>query len=159
VAIVIWLVYMLTHNIFSSGKNKSTCTLSATGSVKQGLISNYCEQKKVNKKKLSGIDIYQLADKGDLIASKVINEFYQSIAVGLYNLTFILNPEKILIGGAISNRTEIFSAINREFQSIIAEHPDLKGFSVKDLVSIESTHFKNESGLVGALYHFLQMHK
>lgn len=151
--------YMLIHNIFSNVKNKSTCTLSATGSVKQGLISNYYEQKKIDKNKLSGVDIYQLADEGDLIASKVINEFYQSIAIGLYNLTFILNPEKILIGGAISNRTEIFPAIIREYQSIITEHPDLKGFAVKDLVSIESTHFKNESGLVGALYHFLQMRK
>ena len=41
----------------------------------------------------------------------------------------------------------------------MAEHPDLKGFTVKDLINIESTHFKNDSGLIGALHHFLEMRK
>lgn len=150
--------YMLTNNIFKV-KNKSTSTMSFSASIRAGLIDNYCDQQQIESHNLSGVDIYQLAEQGDEIAQQVIDDFYQSIAIGLYNLTFILNPQKILIGGAISTRSEIFSAITHKFQQIINETPIIKRFLVEDLITIESTYFKNDSGLIGALYHFLQMQK
>ncbi len=150
--------YMLTTNIFDS-KDKANCSMNFTASVREGLRRRYSNIKQVDISSVSGIDIYNLADQGDVIATQVIDEFYQSIAIGLYNLTFILNPEKILIGGAISAREEIYPAITNKFQAIIDEHVTIKKHSVADFVCIESTHFKNDSGLIGALYHFLQMTK
>ena len=150
--------YMLTNSIFKA-KDESISTLSSTGSICEGLIKCYCEQKQQEIGSVSGIDVYDLAEQGDAIAEKVINEFYQNIAIGLYNLTFILNPEKILIGGAISTRSELFPALKQKFQEIINAHGVINKFSVDDFVNIESTHFKNDSGVIGALYHFLQMNK
>ena len=57
-------------------------------------------------------------DGGIELAKQIIDEFYQALAMGLYNLTFTLNPEKILIGGAISHRSEIYTAIKQKFQKI-----------------------------------------
>lgn len=150
--------YMLTKSIFTEKEN-TIGTLSSTASVRGGLIRNYCDQKRLDMEQVSGLDIYHLADQGDIIALQVIDEFYQNIAIGLYNLTFILNPKKILIGGAISNREEIFPAIHQKFQKILDALASPNRFLVGDLVSIESTHFRNNSGLIGALYHFLQMTK
>ena len=150
--------YILTNNIFDS-QDKANCSMNFTASVREGLRRRYSTIQQVDIASVSGIDIYHLADAGDVIAKQVIDEFYQSIAIGLYNLTFILNPEKILIGGAISTREEIYPAIASKFQAIIDEHIAIKKFSVADFVSIESTHFKNDAGLIGALYHFLQMTK
>jgi len=149
--------YMLSNNIFKE-VDKQKSSMSYTASVREGLIANYSNQSQ-QQNELTGVDIYNLADQGDYIAQQVINEFYQNIAMGLYNLTFMLNPEKILIGGAISARDEIFPAINKKLQEIFNGHSLINKFLVSDFVRIESTYFNNDSGLIGALYHFLRMNK
>ena len=109
--------YMLTDNIFSCDDKR--VTMSNTASVKDGLRRRYIKQKSdLTLEQVSGEDIYHLAAQGDAIAQQTIEQFYQSLAIGLYNLTFILNPEKILIGGAISERSELFTAIKQNFQKI-----------------------------------------
>lgn len=148
--------YMLINNFFKSA-GKTHCSLNFTASIREGLIGCYCSEKNIDSGKLSGKDIYLFAEQGDPLAIKIIDQFYECIALGLYNLTFILNPEKILIGGAISANSEIFPAIKAKFQAILNSHPDSSRLSVDDLVSIESAHFKNSAGMVGALYHFLRM--
>lgn len=150
--------YMLTCDVFKA-HYKGRTNMSFTASIREGLRRNYCNLQQQEIETLSGLDIYYLAEQGDIIAQQVINEFYQSIAIGLYNLTFTLNPQKILIGGAISARDEIFPAIKNKFQQILDVTPSPDRFLVDDFVTIERTHFKNDSGLIGALYHFLQMTK
>lgn len=149
--------YMLSNNIFKETE-KQKSNMSFNASVREGLITHYSNQTQ-QEKELTGEDIYNLAEQGDRIAQQVINEFYQHIAMGLYNLIFMLNPEKILVGGAISSRDEIFPAINNKLQEIFNGHSLLNKLLVSDFVSIESTYFKNDSGLIGALYHFLRMNK
>ena len=150
--------YTLTCNVFKMQDKRKT-NMSFTASIREGLRRNYCHLKHLPMESVSGVDVYRLSEQGDVIALQVINEFYQSIAIGLHNLTFTLNPEKILIGGAISSRDEIFPAIKHKFQEILDVTPSPDGFLVDDFVIIEGTHFKNDSGLIGALYHFLQMKK
>ena len=146
--------YTLTGNIFRSDDKQ--LTLSNKASVWEGLRARYTKlQGNLDIEEISGEDIYQLATQGDKLAEQTIDEFYQAIAMGLYNLTFTLNPEKILIGGAISQRDEIYSAIKQKFQQILDLQNDLKTFSVAQLVTIESCKFNNDSGLIGAVYHFI----
>lgn len=149
--------YMLTHNFFEA-EDKGKTSMSFSASVKQGLRRRYCDAKPdLLMVQTSGEDIYQLAAQGDRTAAKVIDEFYQNIALGLFNLTFILNPQKILIGGAISERAELFPAVKQKFQEIIDAHGLLEQFTVSDFVTIESCKFNNDSGIVGAVYHFMKM--
>ncbi len=148
--------YMLTENIFSSADKQ--VIMSNSASVMGGLRRRYIEQKEdLTLDQVSGEDIYHLAEQGDVTAQHTIEQFYQSLAMGLFNLTFILNPEKILIGGAISERSEIFSAIKEKFAKILACQKNLQTFSVEQLVTIESCKFNNDSGLIGAVYHFITM--
>lgn len=150
--------YMLINNIFKA-EQKTHCSMNFTASIREGLIGKYRMLNPQGSTDLSGVDIYQLADRGDKAALQVIDEFYQCIALGLYNLTFILNPEKILIGGAISTRPDLYPAIKQKFQEILDQHKKSSRATVDQLVKVESAHFKNDSGLIGALYHFLQMTK
>ncbi|MGF1808039.1 ROK family protein, partial [Aliivibrio sifiae] len=106
---------------------------------------------------LSGKDIFILAGSGDDIAINVVDDFYKNIAIGLYNLTFILNPEKIIVGGAISNRDDLILNIENKFEEIIQTQSSIKKFNVKELVTIEKSTFNNDSGLIGSVYHFLSM--
>ncbi|MGB5444738.1 MAG: ROK family protein [Psychromonas sp.] len=150
--------YMLTEDIFSS--DDKHVTVSDKASLRDGLRLRYAKHRgDLTVDQVSGEDIYHLAEQGDILAKQTIAEFYQSLAMALYNLTFALNPEKILIGGAISERSEIFTAIKQNFQKILAFHNDLQTFSVEQLVTIENCKFNNDSGLIGAVYHFITMAK
>lgn len=149
--------YMLTNNTFES-EHPESGSMSKTASVKEGLREAYVKAKgNLSLEGISGEDVYRFATEGNPVAKKVIAKFYQSIAIGLYNLTFILNPEKIIIGGAISERDEIFAKIEESFQQIIDSQPSLKKIRVADIVSIEHSKFNNDSGMIGAVYHFLNM--
>jgi len=149
--------YMLINNIFES-EHPENAAMSQSASVKEGLRDAYVNAKgNLSVEEVSGEDVYRFAKEGDPVAKKVIAKFYQSIAIGLYNLTFILNPEKIIIGGAISERDEIFAKIEESFQQILDSQGPLKKIRVADFVSIEHCQFNNDSGLIGAVYHFLNM--
>ncbi|WP_019616870.1 ROK family protein [Psychromonas ossibalaenae] len=149
--------FMMLDNVFTSN-DKQNASMSFCASVKEGLRRRYCDAEGIlDIDEISGEDIYRLAENGNETAKSVIEHFYQSIALGLYNLTFILNPQKIIIGGAISERYEIFPEIKRKFQEIIDSQNAIQQFTVNDFVSIESSRFNNDSGIIGAVYHYLTM--
>jgi beta-glucoside kinase len=139
-------------------EDKAADTMNQTASVRDGLRRRYALSKGLlNFDNLSGKDIFDLADNGDDIAIKVIHDFYKSVAVGLHNLVFTLNPEKIIIGGAISERPDLITNITLELNNLIKSLPVINNLNLSDLVSIETTSFKNNNGLIGAVYHFLVM--
>ena len=71
------------------------------------------------------------------------------LAVGIYNLQYMLDPEKILIGGAISSREGFIEQINEILFQMKRSQNDLT-------IQVERCQFGNDSNLIGALYHFLQ---
>ncbi|MGF1683907.1 ROK family protein [Photobacterium minamisatsumaniensis] len=150
--------YMLTRDLFTN--QELPATMSFTASVKEGLRRQYVLRKGgLTLEEVSGRDVFSFAKAGDAIAQGVLESFYEHVAIGLYNLTFILNPEKIIIGGAISERREILEKITDKFQNIINHERAIKDTLVSDYVTIESAKFNNDSGLIGAVYHFITMSK
>ncbi|WP_218970400.1 ROK family protein [Cytobacillus gottheilii] len=139
--------YMITHGMQENSLDKST--LSSTASV-YGLRKRYAAQKGISVKDITGVKIFEAADQGDQTAINEIESFYDHLSTGLYNLYFMLNPEKILIGGGISSRTELLDEIRQR----VCKLNDYIDENVIDIC-----HFKNEAGLIGALYHHLEQYK
>lgn len=149
--------FMLTHNLFSERHNVAA-TMSQTASVRGGLRRPYAKIKALpSYEGVSGKDVFNAAEKEDTEAQKVIETFYENVAIGLYNLTFILNPQKILVGGAISGRDEIYPRIIEKFQYILDHEDSVSGTKVSELVEIQPTKFNNDSGLIGAVAHYMAM--
>ncbi|WP_413283615.1 ROK family protein [Vibrio sp. MA40-2] len=141
-------------------EDKANETMNMTASVRDGLRRRYANDKGIsNLELISGKDIFSLAENGDNIAIKIIDEFYNSIAVGLHNLTFILNPDKIIIGGAISERSELIPNVIGKMEQLLTAIPVANKLKFNELVAIESTSFNNDNGLIGAVYHFVTMQK
>ena len=148
--------YMLTRNFFE--QSEPSKTLSFTGSVREGIRRPYFEKKSLDDfSGLSGKDVFDAAEEGDIEAQQIITCFYQHLAAGIYNLTFILNPEKILIGGAISKRAELIEKIHTYLGFIIEADSGLAGFTSHDLICIERASLGNNAGIIGAAYHFMNM--
>ncbi|CUN91777.1 ROK family protein [Clostridium disporicum] len=111
------------------------------------LIKMYKEYKKISDtEKVLGSDIFKEAEKDENIKA-IINEWYGNIARMIYNVSSMLNPEKILIGGGVSAREELIS----ELQNALNEIPWWKHVSC----TIEKCKHENDAGLIGAAYNFI----
>ncbi|WP_407535595.1 ROK family protein [Cetobacterium somerae] len=144
--------FMITERL----KNIADSTLSMRGSVRGGLIKSYAKKVNQNWEELDGKKIFEYAENGDKIAIETINEFYTNIAYSIFNLIVSLNPEKILVGGEISVRTDFIEKIKEKLEELKSEIVDLKNL---EFPVIERCKFLNDSGKIGALYNFKLMQK
>jgi len=128
-------------------------TLSMNSSTQFGIVDAYNQ---MSNTKLNGEEVTELYLHGDKKATDVFSRFYKKIAIALFGLSFSLDPDKILIGGGISEQTKIISEIERHMLDLMKYHIDLKNLAVP---KIEACKFNNDSGIIGALYNFLKIYK
>ena len=113
------------------------------------LGSTYNLVNRVNKlkdSKLDGIEIFELA-KRDNEVKDLIEDFYFSLAIGIYNIIYNFAPEKVLLGGGVSSRDDLIENINRYLKLLNPE--------ILNMVTIDTCKFQNNSGKIGALYKYL----
>lgn len=82
---------------------------------------------------------------------KVIDEFYYHLAIGIFNIQHIYDPELILLGGAISCRETFVEEVYQGYEKI-KEVCDLAYITPK----IKCCTFQQDANLLGALANFLQ---
>ncbi|MDN6161664.1 MAG: ROK family protein [Atopostipes sp.] len=112
---------------------------------------NYAERKGMPKDSIEGKRVFELADEGDPIAIEEEDSFYHYLAIGLYNLTYSFDPEKIIIGGGVSNREGLIKRLNEELE-VLFEQVNHNTFSPV----IELCQYKNDANLIGAVYNYKQ---
>lgn len=134
-------------------ENYEEASLSMSGSVRGGLIKAYAKKKNMNWEELRGEEIFEFSKNGDKIATEVIEEFYTSLAYSIYNLAVSLNPEKILIGGEITKREDFIEIIEKKVETI------KKDVCPLEMPKLERCKFLNDSGKIGAVYHFILSEK
>ncbi|EAC9287253.1 ROK family protein, partial [Listeria monocytogenes] len=74
---------------------------------------------------------------------EILKQWARYVALAIYNLAVTMNPEKILIGGGISQHPDLLAIIKQA----INENPHWPDFQVP----IETCRYYNDSGLLGAL--------
>jgi len=132
----------------TESKNPHDQTWSRVAST-NALIEEVARRKSLEKGTLNGEEVFRLAEEGDVIAKESLTTFYKRLAIGIYNLKYTLDPQKILIGGGISKRPEVIRGINDELALLKNEISTLD-------IEVEACQFDNDANLMGALYHFLK---
>jgi len=135
---------LLTNNVTDS--NDIWSRVAST----KALVKKVACLKRVNCESLTGEAVFQMAEAGDTEVQNVVNEFYHLLAVGIYNLQYIYDPEVILIGGGISAREDIVSKIDEQIDSIL-QKIDL----AKIKPTIKKCTFAQNANLLGAVYGFI----
>lgn len=103
-----------------------------------------------SKRNWTGKKIFELYDQGDQQAKNAIEIFYKHLAIGIANLIYIFNPEKVVIGGGISGRgTKFLDEVKCHVKKYI--QPNIIGNT-----EIVLAKHSNHSGMIGAVYHFIQ---
>lgn len=98
----------------------------------------------------NGIELFKLYDDCDPTAISVVKKFYEYLALGITNLAYIFNPEKIIIGGGISNRGNKFlDELNIKINKVVDPH-------YFGSTKIEVAQLKNHGGMFGAYVVFKQ---
>ncbi|WP_077624431.1 ROK family protein [Sediminibacillus massiliensis] len=136
------------YMVVDTGENgyKTWSNTAATSSI----IRRVAKTKGQKESELSGEQIFDLADQGDEICLKAIEEFYHMLAVGIYNLQYVYDPEVILIGGGVSARNDLIDHINEKL-SIILSKVDIATVRPK----IDVCHYRQHANLLGAVFGFL----
>ncbi|MBE6071557.1 MAG: ROK family protein [Clostridium butyricum] len=124
---------------------------SKAGSTIQ-LANNVTRLKGLEIGSLSGLDVFDLYEKGDEIAIKEVDKYYYIMAVGIYNIQYTYDPEVIVLGGAISEREDYIDQVNKHLDDLM-KNTELEG-TIKPV--IKRCKYGNDANKLGALYNYFQ---
>lgn len=100
---------------------------------------------------MTGKQLYALAAKADLNAQRELNTMYAALAQGIFNLQYSFDPEKIVLGGGVSNNSQLIPGIERALDRIYEQIPIA---TLKP--QIELCRYTDEANLRGARVDFEQ---
>ena len=89
-------------------------------------------------------------------ALEVLERFCKMVAVQIYNLTVLLDVEKVAIGGGISKQPLLLDDLRRVYAGLFASRGESPYMSGLPRCEIVPCHFSSEANQVGALYTYLQ---
>ncbi|MGH1830931.1 ROK family protein [Enterococcus gilvus] len=127
--------------------SKTNQTLSEAGSPVS--MSNYFSKKKNDGRSYSGLDVFALAEKGDVLAKESIDRLLQAITIGAFNLSVTVDPEVLLIGGAISQNTHVIKEITTRLKRLIKEKKADGLFPC-----VKPCRYLDKANMIGAVYQF-----
>lgn len=95
---------------------------------------------------VTGKDIIDKVRDKEQLASEIYNEFLNHVVTGIINITHMLDPGLIVIGGGISESGELFfQGVNNIFMKSVMP-------SYGEYTRIVQAELGNDAGLVGACY-------
>ncbi|WP_288479092.1 ROK family protein [uncultured Clostridium sp.] len=119
-----------------------------TGST-SALINEVSKKKNIDIKDLNGYKVFSMIEEKDSEVLEIFEKFTTNIAIQIYNLQCILDPEKFLIGGGISKQPILLEKIKENLEKIYEKIP----FDIPHAVVDTCKHY-NDSNLIGALYNY-----
>ena len=115
----------------------------------QALIGAAAKVKNIQVEELDGYKVFEYANNNDEEILKVLDDFTYKLAVQIFNLQCILDPEVLAIGGGISSQDILIEYIRKNVDKY---HKTFK-FDVPK-PNVVRCEFRNDSNLIGALYNF-----
>ena len=114
------------------------------------LIMEVAKMKGLDMHQINGEEIFALIEQKDEDACQALRHLAHSVARGMFNIQCMLDPEKILIGGGISQQPILCAYIQEALDALYKGIP----FDIPK-VQLDTCKFYNDSNLIGALYNFL----
>ncbi|MBO0477794.1 ROK family protein [Vagococcus sp. DIV0080] len=95
----------------------------------------------------------ELENKNELIYP-LFEDYCLGVVTIMMNMQSVVDLERVAIGGGISAQPILVEEIRRQYKKVLASSPLFS--SMLTPVEIVPCHFRNEAGLLGALYHLLE---
>lgn len=98
---------------------------------------------------VTGEMIFNMIEQNDAVLSNALREYAHGVAVMIFNLQVLFDPERFALGGGISERKSFLDAVKDKLDEICAEAPDYL-----PRPQIVACRYHNDANLLGALYRF-----
>lgn len=115
------------------------------------LCAMFAEKKGLPPEQVDGIKVFEAVNNKDEDAIACLHAFTKEIAVQLFNLQTVLDPERFAIGGGISAQPVFIDCIQEHLNAMYAECP----YDVPH-AEVVTCKFHNDANLVGAVQCFLE---
>lgn len=105
---------------------------------------------------LNGKIFFEAANAGEPEALEVLQRFCKAVAIQIFNLTALLDVEKVAIGGGISKQPLLLETLRSAYSGLYAsrgDSPYMKGFPRCEIVPC---CYSSEANQVGAMAAYLQ---
>ena len=134
----------------NAGIKNNIDNLWATNNGSAALTKVFAEKKGLNPEDVDGFRVFESINSGDAEALDILEGFANNIAAQIINIQCIFDPERVSIGGGISEQPILIEYINKkleeQYESIDYYMPRIK---------VEKCTFCNDSNLLGALYNYI----
>lgn len=98
---------------------------------------------------VTGKDLFLKAEEQDAIAVKHVEGLKDALARGIEILLVAFNPDKVVIGGAISSRNDLITDVSNRIRELLVQT------NATDVeVDLVPCHYHNDSNLMGAVVAF-----
>ncbi|ONI47188.1 hypothetical protein AN644_01270 [Candidatus Epulonipiscium fishelsonii] len=112
--------------------------------AKEAILNTTSTLLELSEDNITAKTIFEAANKGDLVAKDILDNYLYFVALGLTNLINVLQPEVILIGGGMSAQKEkLIEPIKNHISSLLSHGQDLK-------TEIKCAILGNDAGIIGA---------
>lgn len=129
--------------VYASGAGIKRMALEA---IEKGGGEVILKQSGGDPQKITSEKVFEAAKSGDLTARNIFNEMGRFLGLGLVNLIHLFNPEKIVIGGKVSQAWDCFIKSTMETVNERA----MKG--PREKVEIVQALYGDDAGMLGAAY-------
>lgn len=147
---------------FSGERSCEAQNVSATGLVLRacealGLEHTFTAEVASRKLPIDGKKIFELYHEGNEAIKKVIDDFGYETGKLIFNLSVVLDLEKVAIGGGISAQDCLIDAIKKGTEKAWNSNPisNIKPPLIT-MPQVEVCQFHNDANLVGAMHQYLE---
>lgn len=117
------------------------------GSAKT-LVEKVAQRKNEDKSNWNGKKVFEKAKKGDQICIKAIDEMCDVLGLGIANISYILNPDTVVLGGGIMAQEDYLKErIEKSIEKYLVKR-------FYDQISLKFAKHRNSAGMIGAYYNF-----
>lgn len=115
-----------------------------------GLCRLYAERKGLRADEVDGVRVFRDVNQKDAEALEVLNQYTRQIAVQIFNIQTILDPERFAIGGGISTQPIFIEYIKKNLKELYAACP----YPVPN-AEVVACKYQNDANLIGAMQCYL----
>lgn len=128
--------------------NNSWATINGVGS----LVKLYADRIGKDVSELNGRILFDAANNGDENALAAIDEYTRTLASGIISLQFVLDVERVAVGGGISKQPLLLKYLNQNIEAYYGKYYGILPATAPEVVQCT---FGNDANMIGALYHYL----
>lgn len=115
-----------------------------------GLLKMYADKKNLTVEKISGESFFDSVNQNEVDAVDCLEKFTWRIALQIFNIQMIFDPEKFAIGGGISAQKIFIDSIIKNLEKVYKICP--VSFPHVEVVPCK---FRNDANLIGALFRWI----